>query len=178
MNQYQYITPNNPDDWRKVLWDALCVTVLFIISVALCALVGSCTAHKDVERTDTLIITRYDTVRTTEVKEKNTTQYIDRWRDRLYVVNTLTGDTTKQVIKENVLIAFSQEQHDSIDRYRAKCDSLMNIIKRNTLLTKEKPLNRWQQFKIDTYMYIFISLLATMITWIVSIYLYRKNKKP
>ncbi|MBQ0073607.1 MAG: hypothetical protein KBT34_05395 [Prevotella sp.] len=177
MNQHYYIDNNDPnDDWRKTLWDAATITFLFILGVTLCALVSSCTTQKVIEHTDTLIVSHYDTVRTTEVKESKVTQYVDRWRDNLYVVNPLTGDTTKQIQKEYCNVYYSKEQHDSIDHYKAMCDSLKRIMLKE--VTKEKPLNWWDRFKIDTYMYIFISLLATMITWIVSFYLYRRNKRP
>lgn len=180
MKQYEpyYIDPNDPDDWKKAFRDAATIMFFFVVGIALCALLSSCSTAKSVtESTDSTSVRHSDTVRIVEWKESKVVEFRDRRSDNLYIVNPLTGDTVKQIVKEKELIYYSQEQHDSIDRYKAKCDSLLNIIKRNTLLTKEKPLNWWQKFKCDTYMYVFIAFLATMITWVVSFYIYR-NKNP
>lgn len=167
-NEPYYIDPNNPDDWRKAVKDAAYITLFFIIGMLLCALFNSCATQTEfIEKTDTMYVSKTDTVSVTSVTEKKVTEYIDRWRDNTIVINPLTGDTTKQIIKEGLIINYSKEQHDSIDRYRAMCDSLMRVRNNTKEVVKEKQLSWWERFKIDTYIYVLIAFLATIATLLI-----------
>lgn len=149
--------------------------VLFGSLTLICHLMASCTKTEVVERTDTLVVRNTDTIRTTIERNTSTIEYRDRWRDHFVVVNPITGDTTKEVIKEKEYLSFSKTQHDSINIYRAKIDSLLNI--KNKVVTKEKELNWWQRFKIDTYIYVLIALLAHIVAAAVYIvYRIRRRK--
>ena len=113
---------NNGMLWLAVVWGAL-LLAFCLMGCRTKRVVEFVEKHDTLRtvQTDTVTVYRgktvHDTLRMTDittitVTEKGETLYIDRWRDRWQVV----------------------ERHDTVDRYRAKYDSLLAVVNK----TKEK----------------------------------------
>ena len=115
---------------KKIMFP--CMVAALLLTVA-----TSC-SHKMVETavTDTLTITRTDTVRTEKVVEKSVKEYIDRWYNRLVVVTPL-GDTVKDYRTNTVYMEKDTHMRDSMAAYKSQIDSLRAVKNRNTVRTVE-----------------------------------------
>lgn len=125
------------NDWDKTMaWNIRAFMFLIFVFVLMAILQGC--SHKTVETavTDTLTTVRTDTVRTEKVVEKSVKEYIDRWNDRLVVVNPL-GDTLKDVRKERVYVEKDTHLRDSVAVYKALLDSMRAARNHSTIKTVE-----------------------------------------
>ena len=123
------------DSWQNAMaWNIRALWVL-ILAFAIMAIISSC-SHKTLEtavRQDSVSISmRTDTVYKERVRTEKVKEFIDRWNDRLVVVTPL-GDTVKDYRTNTIYIEKDTHLRDSIDHYRAKCDSL-----RSAAHSKEK----------------------------------------
>ena len=96
-------------------------------------LTGTSCSHKTLETAiqddSVAVISQTDTVRDTRVITQKVTEYIDRWNDRLVVVNT-AGDTVKDYRKNTVYIEKDSRLQDSLTLYKAAYASLLTAKKR------------------------------------------------
>ena len=103
--------------------------------VMLCMTACSTKRVVTVER-DTITAVRIDTFLKERVRTEKVKEYIDRWNDRLVVVNPI-GDTLKDVRKERVYVEKDTHLRDSVAYYKSKYDSLKAARNHNTVKTVE-----------------------------------------
>lgn len=96
---------------------------IFYLPLLLMLLVSCSTKRGVTVERDTVTAVRIDTFLMERVRTEKVKEYIDRWNDRLVVVNPL-GDTLKDVQKERVYVEKDTHLRDSMVVYKAQIDSL------------------------------------------------------